>query len=121
MRRHWKAIAIHMLLVVLLLNGCAPLVAQPKTYRTAIMMVLDDRELHYHDVQVYDGCQPDPSDCFAISVIVIRGPRSVAGWVACQSYHNDCTLWIPALDIRDVFLSPLVQDPPWLRRLEGYL
>jgi hypothetical protein len=121
MRWHWKVIEIQMFLVVILLSGCAPLRAQPHTYRAAIMMVLDNRALPYRDVQVHDGCQPNPSDCFAISVIVITGPRSVAGWIGCQSYHKDCTLWLPALGIHAAFLPSLVQDPPWLRTLDQYL
>ena len=35
---------------------------RPHTYRTAIMMVLDERAIAYRDVQVHDACQTNPSD-----------------------------------------------------------
>jgi hypothetical protein len=121
MRWYRKAVTIHTLLVVMLLTGCAPVSARPHTYRAAILMVLDARALRYDDVQVHDGCQPNPSDCSTIGVTVITRPRRVAGWIACQSYHTDCTLWLPALGVHNAPLPALVQDPPWLRILEHSL
>jgi hypothetical protein len=85
------------------------------------MIVLDERAIPYQDVQVYDGCQPNPSDCLTISVIVIMAPLSVSGWIACRSYHKDCTLWLPALGIHDTALPSLAQDPLWLRTLKRHL
>jgi hypothetical protein len=121
MRRCWKGIAIGTLLAVVLLTGCTPLRAQPHTYREAIVRVLDARAIAYRDVQVGDGCQPNPSDCLAISVTVITASLSVSGWIACQRYHEACSIWLPALGIHDTALPALAQDPRWLRALNRYL
>jgi hypothetical protein len=114
MQWRWKEIGIECILMTILLTNCGSMLSRPHTYRAAVLMALDDRAIPYRDVQVHDGCPPAPSDCFAISVIVVLAASSAAGWIACREYHEDCALWLPDLGLRRVPLPPLARDPPWL-------
>ena len=95
----------------------APFIAPPRTYHAAVIGVLNRHAIPYRDVQVHDGCQPNPSDCFAISVIVIRETYPVAGQIACRLYHEDCTVSVPGLGLRRIALPPLEDEPRWLREM----
>ena len=101
---------IRTFLLTLALVNCPQLLSAPLTYRTAVMAALDERAIEYQDVEVRDGCQPDPSDCFALNVRVGVVSNSIAGWIACKGYHEDCVLWLPALDIRGVPLPTRAPD-----------
>jgi hypothetical protein len=79
--------------------------------------MLDRHAIPYRDVQVHDECQPNPSDCFALSVIIIMQTHSVAGQIACRLYYEDCTLSLPELGLHRVPLPPLEQDSRWLREI----
>ena len=106
---------IRTLMVALVLLNCPQLLSAPLTYRTAVMAALDERAIEYQDVEMRDGCQPDPSDCFALNVRVGTVSESIAGWIACKGYHDDCALWLPALDIRGVPLPAPAPDSIWLK------
>ena len=99
-------------------NIASSYLPRPHTYRTAIMMVLDERAIAYRDVQVHDACQTNPSDCSGSWVAVTTATGPVSGQITCQRYHEDCTLSLAMLDIHHIPLPPLAQDDPWLSAIK---
>ena len=91
--------------------------AQPRTYQATVIAVLHGYAVPYRDVQVQDECQPNPSDCFALSVIVITKAHPIIGQIEYRLYHQDCTLSLPKLRLHRVPLPPLREDPRWVHEL----
>jgi hypothetical protein len=129
MQRNWIIAASGVWLVVSLMAGTlvsaalsrGPLAAQPRTYQAAVIAVLNRHTIPYRDVQVHDECQPSPSDCFALNVIVIMETHPLAGQIVCRLYHEDCALSVPGLSLRRIPLPPLKQDPPWLVAIRHWI
>lgn len=129
MGRRWMIVASGMGLIVSLMAGTllsitvsrGPFAAQPRTYHAAVIAVLNRHAISYRDVQVHDGCQPNPSDCFAVSVIVISETHSVAGQIACRLYHEDCIMSVPGLGLHQIPLPPLEHDQLWLWEIRFWI
>jgi len=91
--------------------------SQPRTYRAAVIAVLERHAIPYRDVQVRNACQPYPADCFEQSVLIMTATRSAVGTIVCRRYYEDCTLWLTTLGLSGVALPSLAQDPIWVRAL----
>jgi hypothetical protein len=93
---------------------------QPRTYRAAVIAVLDRHAIPYRDVQVRDACPSSPDDCFIQNILILTTTRPVAGTIVCRRYYEDCALRLPALGLPSTPLLPLAQDPPWVRALRHW-
>lgn len=128
---HWAGIiaAIGLALSTLILIGSllkatiipGSFATQPRTYRAAVIAVLDRHAIPYRDVQVRNACPAYSDDCFTQNVLILTTTRSFAGSIVCRRYYDDCVLRLPALGLPSLPLMPLAQDAPWIRTLRHWL
>jgi hypothetical protein len=94
---------------------------QPRTYRAAVIAVLDRHAIPYRDEQVLDACPSYPDDCFMQNVLIMTTARPVAGSIVCRRYYEDCALRLPTLGLPHIPLLPLAQDSPWVRAFRHWM
>ena len=69
--------------------------ARPKSYRAAVMRVLDMQQVDYRDVQVADGCAPSYQLCrFYSGKVRIMATTSMSGQIDCRERWITCTLTV---------------------------
>ena len=138
MRRTWISIAVSasvcillctMLCIVLLL-ALAHHSTAPRTYREAVMQILDQRGVPYADVEITNACTTDRRDCtylpsYTTSVNVMAG-APMHGRIVCvrqsaDRYRTACTVSLATLDLHNIPLPPLAHDPAWLATLNDQL
>src|SRR6476661_3655037 len=92
-------------------NATADTRPRPATYRAAVMRVLNDQGIDYHDVKVVDGCAPSYQSCrtYAGSVRVLA-TTTLLGQIDCRERWITCTITIPQAGIRAVALDDTI-DP----------
>jgi hypothetical protein len=84
---------------------------RPGSYRAAVMRVLDDQRVDYHDVAVLDGCAPSYQLCrtYAGSVRVLA-TTTLLGRIECRERWITCRLTIPQAGIQSAPLDDTI-DP----------
>jgi hypothetical protein len=85
--------------------------ARPNSYRAAVMRVLNDQGIDYHDVEIVDGCAPSYQSCrtYAGSVRVLA-TTTLLGQIDCRERWITCTITVPQAGIRAVALDDTI-DP----------
>src|SRR4029079_3047846 len=85
--------------------------ARPKSYRAAVVRVLDMQRVDYRDVEVADGCAPSEQRCqtYAGMVRVATG-TIMMGQIDCRERWITCTITIPQAGISGVALDDTI-DP----------
>ncbi len=69
---------------------------RPKSYRAAVMRVLDTQRVDYHDVEVIDGCAPSYQLCrFYIGKVRIMAATTMSGQIDCRERWITCSITIP--------------------------
>jgi len=112
--------------IVGFLFGASRLAPPPRSYREAVMQVLDQQDIPYTDVQISDWCPPMPQcwqvesdvDTTYTAQVVVDGAQLNYGRMVCQHRQTDCALTIVAFALHGVRLPPLAQDQPWLEALK---
>lgn len=112
---------------IVLLLALAHYTTPPRTYREAVMQILDQRGLPYQDVEITNACTIDRRDCAYLSsyttyVNVIVG-EPVPGRIVCirlsaNEYRDACTVSLATLELHNIPLPPLAHDPAWLSTLK---
>ena len=127
MHRIWissaTGVVVCTILGAILLLGLEPLTTRPRTYREAVIQILDQRDIPYAGVQVTNACKLDPRDCAFLSAytlyVEVMLERPMYGQVVCKHWvdqHSgtDCELSLAALELHNIPLPPLAHDPMWL-------
>jgi hypothetical protein len=84
---------------------------RPKSYRAAVMRVLETQRVEYRDVEVADGCAPSYQLCrFYAGKVRIIGVSTMSGQIECRERWNTCSITIPQAGIRDAALDDTI-DP----------
>jgi hypothetical protein len=136
MRWTWFFIGIGTTLIVGMLCGSAlilgllprmyPGVMAPHTHAEAVMQVLEQHGIAYHDLQISDSCPPMPQcweggrndDTAYAAQLVVAGAQPRDGQIICRHRRTDCVLIIAVLGLHSVPLPPLAQNQPWLDALK---
>jgi hypothetical protein len=85
--------------------------ARPKSYRAAVMRVLDTQRVEYRDVEVTDGCAPSYQLCqFYAGNVRIMAATSMSGQIDCRERWITCSITIPQAGIRGAALDDTI-DP----------
>src|SRR5262249_17352612 len=122
-----QRILIAALIVVVGTIGCAAYVAavtsagvRPKSYREAVMRVLNERQGDHHDNQGADGCAPSYQSCRTYAgTWRIVATSVMSGHIDCRERWTVCVLTIPEARISGVPLDD-VRDPLFDRWEEIY-
>ena len=85
--------------------------ARPKSYRAAVMRVLELQQVEYRDVRVADGCAPSYQLCrFYTGKVRIIATTTMSGQIDCRERWITCTLTVPQVGISGVALDDTI-DP----------
>ena len=124
------SVTVCTMLCIMLLLALAHHITPPRTYREAVMQILDQRGLPYQDVEVTNACTTDRRDCtylpsYTTSVTVMAG-EPVHGRIVCvrqsaDRYRTACTVSLATLELHNIPLPPLAHDPAWLATLNDQL
>ena len=108
------------LVCIAYLNAATNTSARPANYRAAVMRVLDERRVDYHDVEVQDGCAPSYQLCrtYAGSVRVLA-TTTLLGRIDCRERWITCSITVQQAGIRSVPLDDTI-DPLAARWEEIY-
>jgi hypothetical protein len=92
-------------------NAATDTSPRPGSYRAAVLRVLDERRVDYHDVEVLDSCAPSYQLCrtYAGTVRVLAA-TAILGRIECRERWITCTLTIPQAGIRSAPLDDTI-DP----------
>jgi len=146
MRGMWFTIGIGTTLIGGMFLGAALIVGMlfapsrvampPRTYREAVMQMLDQHAVRYADIQVSDSCPPMPQcrevgsdvDSTYTAEVVVDKAHPRYGWIACRHRRTDCVLTLAALALHGIPLPPLAEEQRWpealkwpLQALEAWL
>jgi hypothetical protein len=117
-------------LCIMLLLALAHHTTPPRTYRAAVMQILDQRGLPYADVEVTNACTIDRRDCAYLpsytTYVTVSAGEPVHGRIVCKRQIADgprdaCTLSLATLALHNLPLPPLAHDPAWLSTLKDQL
>jgi len=85
--------------------------ARPKSYRAAVMRVLDAQRVEYRDVEVVDDCAPSYQLCrFYAGKVRIMAATTMSGQINCRERWITCRITIPQAGIRGAALDDTI-DP----------
>ena len=85
--------------------------ARPKSYRAAVMRMLDTQRVEYRDVEVADGCAPSYQLCrFYAGKVRIIAATAMSGQIDCRERWITCSITIPQAGIRGAALDDTI-DP----------
>ena len=85
--------------------------ARPKSYRAAVMRMLDTQRVEYRDVEVVDGCAPSYQLCrFYAGNVRIMAATTISGQIDCRERWITCSITIPQAGIRGAALDDTI-DP----------
>jgi hypothetical protein len=127
MRTTWISIAasatVCIMLSTMLLLAVTHHTTRPRTYRDAVIQLLDERGIRYEEVRVTNACTFDPRDCAFLSsytaYVNVIADEPVHGRIVCERQNDDgdrdaCLLTLPTLELHNILLPPLAHDPSWL-------
>jgi hypothetical protein len=106
-------------LIVGMLFATSRVAMPPRTYREAVMQVLDQHAVPYADIQVSDWCPPMPQcwevgsdvDSTYTAEVLVDKAQPRFGRIACRHRRTNCVLTLAAL--HGVPLPPLAEEQLW--------
>jgi hypothetical protein len=137
MRGMWLTIGIGATLIGGICLGSALIVGRlfapsrvvisARTYREAVMQVLDQHAVPYADIRVSDSCPPMPQcrevgtgvdSTYTAEVVVDKAQPTTYGWIVCRHRRTDCVLTLAGLGLHSIPLAPLAQQQLWPEALK---
>lgn len=130
----WKFVATTLTLgsLALIVVSAQQVRMPPRTYREAIMQVLDARNIPYDDVEVEMGCPISP-ECFSTSTVylplngnvTVLGSRKARGYFVCihqgaKKNWTNCLLSLPEFELYRVPIPSLSSELLWVTWIEHY-
>ena len=104
-QQRWLGLGLAAITSGLLLLALGRVTVPPRTDRTAVMAVLDQRRIVYQDVAVRAGAGGVAQDgnAYVAAVDVAAAPPAY-GTIVCESRPDACVVWTDARSIQQVAL-----------------